>query len=95
MSKYSDLQEEYFPTLETYTLAITRAHGKNHPETFKVHELFGKIEAKTQVGADVSTEYQEIKKVTDNYRIPTDACPTMEKTYHFLAELEQAYSAEK
>jgi Regulator of cell morphogenesis and NO signaling len=95
MSRYSDLQEEYFPNLETYTLAITRAHGKNHPETFKVHELFNKIEAKSQAKEDVSSEYQEIRKLTDNYKIPTDACPTMEKTYNFLSELDQAYSTEK
>ena len=82
MSKYSELQEEYFPNLETYTLAITRAHGKNHPETFKVHELFDKIEAKTRANEDVSAEYQEIRKLTDNYTI-ADACPTMEKTYTF------------
>ena len=73
MSKYSELQEEYFPNLETYTLAITRAHGKNHPETFKVHELFDKIEAKTRANEDVSAEYQEIRKLTDNYTIPADA----------------------
>ena len=64
MSRYSELQEEYFPNLETYTLAITRAHGKNHPETFKVHELFNKIEAKSQAKEDVSSEYQEIRKLT-------------------------------
>lgn len=92
MSKYTELQEKYFPTLETYTLAITRAHGKKHPETFKVHELFDKIKAKTQVNEDVSLEYKEIKKLTDNYTIPADACPTMEKTYNFLHDLDHAYS---
>lgn len=95
MSKYSELREEYFPNLETYTLAITRAHGKHHPETFKVHELFDKIEAKTKANEDVSAEYQEIRRLTDNYTIPADACPTMEKTYNFLHDLDHAYSIEE
>ncbi|CUR64536.1 MULTISPECIES: hypothetical protein [Leuconostoc] len=95
MSKYSELREEYFPNLETYTLAITRAHGKHHPETFKVHELFDKIEAKTKANEDVSAEYQEIRRLTDNYTIPADTCPTMEKTYNFLHDLDHAYSIEE
>ena len=32
--------------LALYTTAITRAHGKNHPEAFAVRELYTKIEAK-------------------------------------------------
>lgn len=97
MSRYSELEEKYFPTLETYTLAITRAHGKNHPETFTVHDLFEKIEEKSSAGQEtnLSPEYQEIRKLTANYTVPVDACPTMEKTYQLLAELDQAYTAEK
>ena len=95
MSKYRELQAAYFPQLEMYTLAITRAHGKKYPETFQVHELFEQIVAKSQSDADLSSEYQQMSELTADFSIPADACPTMEKTYQFLAELKQAYQAEK
>lgn len=97
MSDYRKLQEEYFPILETYTLAITRAHGKHHPETFEVHHLFEEIKKKTQLepASDLSEQYQKIHQLTDNYQIPADACPTMKATYEMLAELETAYNDQR
>ena len=96
MSDYRTLQEKYFPTLETYTLAITRAHGKHHPETFEIHDLFVKMYHKTEVDpqTEVSEVYQKIHQLTENYTIPEDACPTMKKTYEMLSELETAYLKE-
>ena len=36
-------------TLDLYTKAITRAHGKNHPEVFEVRNLYQKIQEATTI----------------------------------------------
>ena len=32
---FNEVVEDYFSKLDLYTTAITRAHGKNHPEALK------------------------------------------------------------
>jgi len=87
-----------FETLDLYTTAITRAHGKSHPEAFDVREIFEAIQEKVEsVGEskpDLCEEFAQLQKVTDYYKIPNNVCPTYESTYEMLKELNQAYDAQ-
>lgn len=79
-------------TLALYTTAITRAHGKHHPEVFEVKKVYSELTdkiAKQGEQADLKTEFDELRKLTDDFAIPADACPTMKKTYEMLAEAAQ------
>lgn len=97
MTTYHELAHKYFEKLDVFSLAITRAHGKTHPETFKVRELFETIKDKTTDAKsskpDLDKEFIELRQVTDHYRVPTDVCETYEAVYHMLLEIDEAYSA--
>lgn len=36
---FNEVVTNYFSKLDLFTTAITRAHGKNHPEAFEVRNL--------------------------------------------------------
>ncbi len=39
MARVNEVPECNFEKLDMFTLAITRAHGKNHPEAFEVRNI--------------------------------------------------------
>ena len=92
---FHELVTSYFENLDFYTRAITRAHGKNHPEAFEVREVFkaiqGKIHAEKEGNPDLTTEFTQLRNLTDSYIIPNDVCETYAATYQMLAELDEAY----
>mgnify|MGYP001202526192 CR=1 FL=1 len=94
---FNEVVNNHFEKLELYTTAITRAHGKNHPEAFEVRELFEKISNKVKdAGAnkpDLDAEFTQLRKITDNYTIPEDVCETYAGTYEMLSEIDEAYQA--
>lgn len=94
---FDALVEEHFKTLELYTMAITRAHGKNHPEAFEVRELFEQMDQKVKAGQNgkpnLDAEFAQLRQVTNNYEVPSDVCETYEGVYNMLSEIDQAYQA--
>lgn len=62
---FNEVVEDYFSKLDIFTSAITRAHGKNHPEAFKVRDLFEKIYTKVkEAGANtpnLDAEFAELR----------------------------------
>lgn len=77
--------------LDLYTTAITRAHGKNHPETFDVRDLYTELEPAilNEDSETVTTIFGKLREVTSNYDIPNDVCETFEATYKMLGEMDQ------
>ncbi|MBR3120973.1 MULTISPECIES: iron-sulfur cluster repair di-iron protein, ric [Bacillaceae] len=94
---FNEVITNHFEKLDLYTTAITRAHGKNHPEAFEVRELFEKLSKKVKdAGAnkpDLDVEFAQLRKITDNYAIPGDVCETYAGTYEMLSEVDKAYQA--
>lgn len=94
---FNEVITNHFEKLDLYTTAITRAHGKNHPEAFEVRELFEKLSKKVKdAGAnkpDLDVEFAQLRKITDNYAIPGDLCETYAGTYEMLSEVDKAYQA--
>lgn len=94
---FNEVITSHSEKLELFTKAITRAHGKNHPEAFEVRELFEAISEKVKdtalIKPDLDAEFAQLRKITDNYTIPEDVCETYAGTYNMLLELDKAYQA--
>ena len=63
---FNEVITNHFEKLDLYTTAITRAHGKNHPEAFEVRELFEKISKKVKDAGtnkpDLDAEFAQLRK---------------------------------
>lgn len=95
METFNHVAKKYFPKLKFFTLAITRAHGQNHPEVFEVRDLFKMINKKNKKAKktkpDLDAEFTQLRKVTNNYAIPGDACEAYTAVYKMLSEVDEAY----
>ena len=94
---FNEVVEEYSSKLDLFTSAITRAHGKSHPETFEVRELYEAMNIKIkEAGTDkpnLDEEFTRLRKITRNYTIPNDVCETYAGTYNMLSEADKSYHA--
>ncbi|WP_062353468.1 hypothetical protein [Bacillus kwashiorkori] len=93
---FTEVFNNYYEKLELFSKAITRAHGKNHPEAFEVRELFEAISKKVKEDVtkiDLENEFTQLRKITDNYTIPNNVCETYAATFHMLEELDKVYQA--
>src|SRR5690625_5118745 len=99
MATFNQVVEEHFQTLDLYTTAITRAHGDNHPEAFKVRDLFEIISSKVkEAGSNkpsLDEEFTELRNITNNYAVPEDVCETYAGVYGMLSEADNAYHAQR
>ena len=97
MSIFNQAVKKHFTKLKFFTIAITRAHGDNHPEVFEVRKLFKAINKKIKKSKadkpNLDEEFIQLRKVTDNYLIPDDACEAYKSTYQMLEEVDKAYQA--
>jgi regulator of cell morphogenesis and NO signaling len=112
---------ENLPLIGEILGAVLKAHGRNHPELFKLHGLYGQLRTELEQhlikeeellfpllsqGHDTDAEAvrlaEEIKneheaagqtlkamrRLSSDYRVPDDACPTYARLYKALVELE-------
>lgn len=95
MEPFNKIVEESFETLDLYTTAITRAHGKSHPEAFEVRELFEVMNEKVKEAGtnkpNLDAEFTRLRTITDNFTIPGDVCETYAGVYNMLSEADKAY----
>lgn len=96
LSKFNEVKEKHFKTLELYIPIVARVHGGNHPEFHEVHRVFDLIKAKLQddksVVLDLHDEFAKLQEITNNYVIPADVCESYEAVYKMLEELDKAYN---
>ena len=75
--------------LDLFTKAITKAHGAHHPEVFEVRKIYEAIRRKMRDGVeDVRDEMLALRRVTQGYVVPSDACGAFARTYQLLRELD-------
>lgn len=95
MSKVREYFEEYDKTLDLFTSALLKAHGKEHPEVFKVRDIYEDIQTKLEADeTNYQKELQALEMVTSNFKIPYDVCETFEKTYEMFKEAHTIASKE-
>ena len=75
---------EIIKELDKILPVVVRVHGENHSELEKVAKLYAQLkENPTQ------EVFEQLRQVTNNYQAPADACPTFNKTYADLKELDK------
>lgn len=71
--------------LDLYTTALTRAHGKEHPEVFEVKEIYNLIQSKLNNNDNnLENDFEKLRNITDNFSIPNGVCDTYVATYLML-----------
>ena len=97
MKKFDQLTQEHLEKLKVYVPVVARVHGGAHPEFHEVHEIYNKISEKLKSeesdNLDLEEEFKNLRKVTDNYKIPEDTCESYEAVYNMLYELDEAYNS--
>ncbi|MDO5000915.1 MAG: hypothetical protein Q4E20_01570 [Eubacteriales bacterium] len=78
------MNKEIIQTLDKILPVVERVHGDHHPELHRVAQL------RNAPGAEL---FAQLREASGNYAVPADACPTYEKTYRLLEELENEFSA--
>ena len=83
--------QELVQELDKILPVVVRVHGENHSELAEVGELYTKFrEAMDADRSEEAKEYmQQLRKVSKDFEVPSDACPTYAKTYADLLALEQ------
>ncbi|NLN47570.1 MAG: iron-sulfur cluster repair di-iron protein, ric [Clostridiales bacterium] len=96
LTKFNEVKDKHFKTLDLYAPIVARVHGGNHPEFYKVHEIFKSIKVKLQdakAGSlNLHDEFAELRKITNDYTIPEDVCESYEAVYKMLEELDKIYN---
>ena len=78
------MREDIIKELDKILPVVVRVHGEHHPELKRVAELYAAIKEEP-----TRELFGELRKVTDSYTVPEDACPTFGKTYEDLKALDQ------
>ena len=96
MKKFQEVKEKNLETLEQYVPVVARVHGESHPEFYDVKKIFDKMDGKMKDNGlediELDNEFKELRKVTEDYKVPSDTCETYEAVYNMLSELDKAYS---
>lgn len=74
---------------------VQRVHGGNHPEIYRVGEIYTDILKGMKLGKNnekMNKLLNELKSITGNFMAPADVCATYCRTYELLAKLTEEIS---
>ena len=96
MAKFLEIFNKHFEKLESYVPVVARVHGGTHPEFHDVKRVYetirGKIKEESTESLALFNEFEELRKITDDYTVPDDVCVTYEAAYNMLKEIDDAYN---
>jgi iron-sulfur cluster repair protein YtfE (RIC family) len=96
MKNLKEVVEKNLDKLILYVPIVARVHGGTHPEFHKVKSVFDQMLPKMQnleaQTPELDSEFEELRRITDHYEVPTDVCESYEAVYQMLEELDQAYT---
>ena len=78
---------ELIKELDKILPVVARVHGDNHPELQQVVTCYEAIKENPS-----KEGFEKLREVTQNYKIPEDACPTYTKAYQNLAALDREFA---
>lgn len=67
---------------------VVRVHGKAHPELSDIQDAYERFKVSFEQGNGES-ELEEIRKLTDNYTLPKDACEAYTKVYDAFKSIDE------
>ncbi len=92
---FKEVFEKYSDVLEKYVPVVDKVHGGHHPEFHDVRAAYEAIVEKVgKTGydeADLTSEFDKLLEVTDNYELPGDVCETYEAVFKMLKEMDASY----
>lgn len=89
MNRYKGIDFEH---LDQFMPVVERVHGPHHEEIYDVAKVYHKLRKKLETGEkDLDPEFTELKKLTDNYKVPSGVCETYEFIYRELEKLNKLY----
>ena len=95
MKKFNEVLDENIKKLDLYVPVVARVHGKEHPEFHEVKRIFDqmreKIEVEEREKIELKDEFEELRKITDDYRVPGDVSDSYEAVYEMLSQLDESY----
>ena len=77
--------------LERYVPIVARVHGSTHPEFLKVQELYNLLNENIKDENNLDQIFNDLKEVTNNYEVPSDACESYALVYNMLEDLHKSY----
>jgi len=94
--KFLELFNKHFKKLESYVPVVARVHGDTHPEFHDVKRVYetikGKIKEESLESPSLFNELEELRNITDNYKVPDDVCVTYEAVYNMLKEIDDSFN---
>lgn len=95
MTKFNQMKEKHLKNLKLYVPIVERVHGPSHPEFYKVRKVYEQLLSKIREDgsdkADLTSEFKELRRITNNYSIPEGVCESYEAVYNMLKDLDEAY----
>lgn len=93
MTTFNEVKDQVFPKLNQFLPIVERVHGPHHKEIYEVGALYVRLRDKVNSGDnEIQEEFNELQKVTDHYKVPSDVCESYEAVYQMLEALDHAYT---
>lgn len=80
---------ECIAVLDKVLPVVVRVHGGNHPELSDIFASYGTLKNAILDGTDTSSAVAEIRRLTDGYTLPADACQAYTKVYNALKTIDE------
>lgn len=92
MIKFKDTYNKEIDRLKQFIPIVSRVHGKTHSEFYEVEEIFNEITKKVESNNfNLNNEFNKLRQITSNYKIPNDTCETYEYVYNKLNILNESF----
>ncbi len=96
---FTEAKKEHLKTLTQYVPVVARVHGQSHNEFYDVEKEFNSMAAKLKAAGkkmpELDGEFAALRKITDNYTVPSDVCESYAAVYEMLSKLDGAYHAQE
>ncbi|NLL75039.1 MAG: iron-sulfur cluster repair di-iron protein, ric [Erysipelothrix sp.] len=94
MKTFNEVVNKHKDNLELYVPVVGRVHGPSHPEFYAVKKEYDAMVEKVNSDKliELKDNFENLRKITNDYTVPSDTCETYEAVYTMLQELDQAYT---
>lgn len=91
-SKFLEVKNQHLPTLSQYVPIVARVHGPTHNEFYQVQTIFDSLVDALNSNESLVSQFEQLREVTEDYKVPEDVCESYEAVYQMLSELDNSYN---